>query len=187
MRAFWGVREMRAQAQGAQVDITLRDTKLKKLTAELERFTRMEIQIGYYADGNHETYEDGTSVVDVATFHEFGTQNMPQRSFLRGALKENRAVMKSHSKKVVAELVKGKINAKTAARRIAHAMAKIVWRKLVTASSWAEPLAHATIERKGHARILVDTELLRNELSWRVLEKGSVLAEGKAKNVRITI
>jgi len=45
------------------------------------------VSVGVHEDAGQ--YEDGTSVVDVALWNEFGTENMPSRSFVRSAIDDN--------------------------------------------------------------------------------------------------
>lgn len=47
------------------------------------------VTIGVHEDAG--AYPDGTSVVQVALWNEFGTDNMPERSFIRSTVDENRS------------------------------------------------------------------------------------------------
>lgn len=167
---------------GVSINVKLKDIVLRKITKSLDEYSKLKIEIGYY--GQDGEYENGTPISAVASWHEFGTTNMPQRSFMRSAFRENERVIKRATVDATRELMAGKIKPVRAASLIAHVMAKAVYTKLVHASSWATPLADSTVAAKGHARILYETGLLRDNLTWRVISAASVVAEGKAKNVR---
>lgn len=174
-----------SRGAGVGVRVVKNDlTKLHAMTKALGQVGDFEIEVGYY-DG--QTYDDGTPVAAVAAWHEFGTQNMPQRAFFRSALAENKRTIQKASADALKKVLQRKKTPEQGAAMIARALGKIIYQKLVRASSWATPLAASTIARKGHSRILVDTETLRNELTWRVVKKGLVVAEGKAKNVRVNL
>lgn len=60
-------------------------------------------------------YEDGElTVLDVAIFHEFGTENMPERSFVRASHDENLASMKKFTKQLYEKIIVGKMSVERA-------------------------------------------------------------------------
>ncbi len=61
-------------------------------------------------------YPDGTSVIMVGTVHEFGSpaRGVPQRSFLRSTVVENRNDYKKLIKKLSKNMITGKMDSKKA-------------------------------------------------------------------------
>jgi hypothetical protein len=165
--------------QGTGVRITLNDKLLRRIAANIERYERLEAQAGYYTGA---TYGDGTPVSAVAAFHEFGTVNMPQRSFMRSALQERRPQLAKITADATGNVMRGGDPVKEFSR-VAKAIAWAMYDKLRTATDWAEPLAPRTIARKGHAIVLFEVGKLRDELIWRVRDRGRIVAQGHAKNV----
>ena len=167
----------------ASIEVTVKDEKLKKIRKNLALFQKLVVQVGYY-DGA--TYDDGDnpSVALIAFFHEFGTRNMPQRSFMRSALKDFENEIGLVATKATIDVACGASEPVPAAERMAQAMAFAVYKKLTTASQWAEPLTFRTIAGKGHDIPLFEVGKLRETLMWRVLDGGRMLTEGKASAVR---
>lgn len=161
---------------------TFNDAKLKAIVANMDELDEYETQVGYY---NQRTYDDGTLVSAVAAFHEFGTANMPQRSFIRATLEEEReAIQKVTAEAMNDLLVKGK-PARQCAAKIARTIGGLVYRRLMRSAEWAEPLAESTVKAKGHDTPLYDEGRLRDDLMWRVRRKGAIVAQGHCKNVSV--
>lgn len=85
---------------------------LKKLSANVGKSGG--VKVGFPKDSN--AYPDGTSVIMVALVHEFGSpsQGIPERSYLRSTLVENKTKYKSFMKKLAKQVVSGKIDMKQA-------------------------------------------------------------------------
>lgn len=95
------------------------------------------------------------TVAEVATFHEFGTRHIPQRSFIRAwfdeSVAENRALLLSQMQLAIA----GKLTLEQALERCALKFEAGV-RKRIRARI-PPPLAQSTIDRKGSSTPLIDT------------------------------
>lgn len=133
---------------------------------------KARITIGIHAsegDGIHDdaTFEaDGAltpgaalTVAEVGAFHEFGTRNIPQRSFIRawfdGAIQENKALVQSQLALVVA----GRLPLEQALERVALKCEADVKRRM--RNRIPPPLKPETIKRKGSSVPLIDTGQLR--------------------------
>jgi hypothetical protein len=105
------------------------------------------------------TPSSGLTVAEVATFHEFGTRTIPQRSFIRGwfdeSVEKNRALILSQLKLVAA----GKLGLEQALERVALKCEADVKRRI--RNRIPPPLAPATVQRKGSSVPLIDTGQLR--------------------------
>ncbi len=155
---------------------------LPQLRKALADFASMSITFGYQGDTGSETYENGFTVAANAAVQEFGTGNIPERSFLRRTFNEResdiRKVMIDAARKV-ANLEEDPVDAMTDVAIEIHAM---FLRTLDTTSSWAAANAASTIEKKGHDVPLLGGEsihLLMDNLSWALRRKGKVIAEGR--------
>lgn len=84
---------------------------LKKLEALNKRMKGNNQVLAGLPKGSND-YPDGTNVIMVGAVHEFGSpsRNVPQRSFLRSTLKENRKKYKTFIKNLVKQIVNGKID-----------------------------------------------------------------------------
>lgn len=90
-----------------------KEPKKAKEKAEriLEEFSSANrVRVGFPENSNN--YPDGTSVIMVAMVHEFGSpaRGVPERSFIRSTINENRSAYIKASKTLFSKVVKGKID-----------------------------------------------------------------------------
>ena len=62
--------------------------RMQKLEKNLRHLQRATVEVGIL--NAHQTYEDGTTVLEVAYNHEYG-ETVPERSFLNLTMKRHRA------------------------------------------------------------------------------------------------
>jgi len=171
----------------AGASVTYKKDLLMGLQKNMSELNEYVAETGYY-QGTEYPDGRGVEVAAVATWHEFGdTQfnvNYPERSFMRSALSENRSAIAAAIAKAMHGLTSGKLKPGPAMAIVARVQARAIYKKLMSATSWAAPLADSTVAAKGHARVLVETELLRNSLTWRVRRGDRIVAQGRAKNVK---
>lgn len=70
------------------------------------------VKVGLPSQSN--PYPDGTSVIMVGVTHEFGLGNVPERSFLRSTVFENRREYLKFLKKLAVKIIDGKISTEKA-------------------------------------------------------------------------
>lgn len=116
-------------------------------------------------DGALELPSDLT-VADVASFHEFGTRNVPQRSFIRGWFDEQIDVNRELLRTALTEVVSGKRPLQQALERVALKMEANVKRRI--RNRIPPPLKPETIARKGSSVPLIDTGQLRASIRAKV-------------------
>lgn len=118
---------------------------------------------------SREIYEGGESVIEIGATHEFGTRQVPQRSFLRVpfSVKQSEIVSVQDSQhKAIFE--KGKPVA--AALGIIGIKATNISRGAFTSrgyGTWSD-ISNFTKESKGSIQILIDTGTLRNSITHEV-------------------
>lgn len=141
----------------------------RRVEKVIEDLSKLEVAIGYTADSG--TYEDGTTLVEVALFNEYGTVNMPSRPFIRGTYWDNEAEIKAFIKKTVANGIAKKEDAHTIMSKIG-VYAKGLMQKEIKDGAWA-PNAPSTIKSKKSSQPLIDTARMRQSIVYIVREKGS--------------
>ena len=131
---------------------------------EIERFEGLEIRAGILANEGAETHSEGLTVLDVASFHEFGTRRIPARSFLRGYYDERESDLDEGLDRMLASVVAGKRTAQSAGDAFGSAVVAGIQKRI---SDRIEPaLADATIARKGSDVPLIDTGQLRSSITY---------------------
>ena len=110
-------------------------------------------------------YPDGTSVIMVGAVHEFGSpsRGVPERSYLRTTIVENRKKYKAMFKKLGKQIVDGKITTKKALGLLGQKVQDDVKQKIETIDS--PPL----VSRDGNP--LIDTGHLRRSIIFEVGEE----------------
>jgi len=78
----------------------------KRYFAELKKFAKLEIQVGFQAGQASE--EDGTDIVHIAAYNEFGTsRGIPKRPFMKQSFENHRDEIQKICDAALASLKKG--------------------------------------------------------------------------------
>lgn len=147
---------------GRRLDSYLRQAKSARI-----RSVR-GLEVGFFRSAQ---YPDGTPVAAVAAWNELGTerngqQQVPERPFFRGAIRDIRREMMPVLAAVIPDTLE--FNRRAAGTLGAFMRGKI--QRSIT-SLREPPNAPATIERKGgKSNPLIDTGVMRRAVNWRVEE-----------------
>lgn len=122
------------------------------------------IVVGVHSDDANHTHGsgEGLTIGDIATFHEFGTQTVPQRSFIRGWFDERQEFIASTLRAQFKAVVDGKRPIEQAAERVALAFEGDMKQRIL--ENIPPPLSPVTVKRKGSSLALVDRGQLRNAI-----------------------
>lgn len=156
------------------------DIGFKKLIKELSNLGNLRIKVGVQGDEAREakTFTDSqgnerkakVDLVTVASANEFGTDDIPERSFLRSTMIKNERLnyqRLSEVKKLVAE---NKFDAEDLLKKVGLAVVADVQKTITEGGVPYVPNAEATIESKGSSSPLIDTGQLRQSITF-ALEK----------------
>lgn len=125
--------------------------------------------IGSEASEPHEGDGDGqVTVVDVASWNEFGTDRIPARSFLRSTFEEDKAKFLSLLRRGKMKLVRGEASRKQVLSMVGFFAQKQVQRKITAGGSPFIPNSPATVDQKGSSSPLIDTGQLRQSITFEV-------------------
>lgn len=122
------------------------------------------VNVGFPATGEQHRESEGMSVAEVAAVHEFGSLNMPERSFLRAGIRKNLKAYHQLNKKTLRQVLLGRMT-------LVHALgllgeqAKSDVQTEITDGDFA-PLSEATIKRKGSSKPLIDSGQMRQSVAW---------------------
>lgn len=168
----------------AKASISDRDLGLKKIMREVQKIEALpSVKIG--VQGSDAIAQKRTStptgeeslpitVVEIATFHEYGLGNNPERSFLRATLDKNRSKYFAIVKEMKKEIFQARMDAFVALGLLGERI-KIDCVMRIT-EGIPPPLSPERIEQKtvnGKAGqvALVDTGQLRQSITWVLQEK----------------
>lgn len=115
-----------------------------QIRRELVKMRRMAVTVGIHADAATRS-GGGIDNVTLGAIHEFGTSNVPERSFLRSTVDQDPTILEFAQAQADA-VVHGQMTADQAGERIGVVTADRVKRRI--RSGIAPALAPQTIERK---------------------------------------
>lgn len=113
-------------------------------------------------------YPDGTSVIMVGTVHEFGSEvrNIPQRSYLRSTVTENKREYKSLHRKLALKVLRGEMTTEQALQQIGLKVQSDVVGKITDLSD--PPLKHRRDKEGDAGNPLVLTGHLRRAITFQI-------------------
>ena len=149
----------------------VKNNKGKKKIIEATQKIRKDlpiVKIGIQSDSGQYS-EDGLRVVDVATFHEFGTKNIPERSFIRSNMKKNRKKYLALTAKMYSKMMKGEITPEKALALIGEVIQADIKKGII--EGIPPELSKETIKKKGSSTPLIDTGQMMNSIRYKVVKK----------------
>lgn len=139
----------------------------KRYFAELMKLCSFEVRVGFQAKEND--YKDGTALVDVAAFNEFGTSEIPARPFMKQSFDNHEDKLRSTGRKINNMLANGD-SAEKAFKTVGVAAKGLVQKEI--RDGVFEPNTPATIRSKGSDRPLIDTGHMRQSVNYVIKRKG---------------
>jgi len=124
-----------------------KDLGMDRLMAEIRR-DASHVDIGIHEG-------DSDDVKNKATQNEFGSGNVPERSFIRSTIDENAERYSKAAEILVGMMIDGEISKFEALERMGQQIEKDIKEKIVNLKT--PPNAPRTIELKGEDNPLIDT------------------------------
>ena len=138
----------------------------KRYFKELKKLENSEIHVGFQGD---ETYEDGTSLAEVATYNELGTSDIPARPFMRQSFENHESELQAACD-MANNVLNGGGTAETALKQLGAFTVGLVQDEIVNGGF--EPNAESTIAKKGSAQPLIDTGTMRQSVNFVIKRSG---------------
>lgn len=142
------------------------DKGYRKLVDEVFRFENPRLMVGILGANGGKEYENGASVLDVATWNEFGTEQIPSRSFIRAWYDANLPEIRKKLKGLLIAVVKRKIDKDQALEQLGQWCVGSMQARI--AQGIPPPNAQSTIDKKGSSTPLIDHGILRSSISYKV-------------------
>ena len=139
--------------------------------AGFEGLNGYALTVGIHQEDDEVT-ETGATIVEYATYSEFGTEDIPARPFLQSTAQEQKDRWATLSGQLFGRVLDGKLLPRTALDALGTRAAADVKRKIVTLRE--PPNAPATIARKGSSNPLIDTNRMRAAIK-HVVHRGSIM------------
>ena len=114
-----------------------------------------------------ESHEDSTlTVAEVGFYNEFGTNRIPERSFLRSTVINQRAKVKEFNAKMVKAIIAGKHDLRSGLGLLGEIFSDEVKKTIVNLRDPKN--SDATIARKRTSNPLIETEQLKRSITYEV-------------------
>ena len=141
-------------------NLTVRGQKLADIA---KRLIDSSVTVGVHRD--EKPYPDGTRVQDVAAWNEYGTGDIPERSFIRSTMADKRKVYFRRVSVLASAAIQGTDRIPDGMVRIGNVAKSDIKRKINDIKS--PPNAPATIAKKGRNDPLIDTRHLLGSIGVR--------------------
>jgi len=151
------------------------DRAWQKFRKEMKRIRGAYVSIGVHENAGQ--YEDGTSVVLVALWNEFGTRqdgkvHTPMRSFLRSTIDENQQLIDSWRREAIEKIAKGEFDTVKALEMLGFRIRELVRNKIRSNVPPAnKPSTIAAKRREGinpPDHTLMETQLMLRSIEYKV-------------------
>lgn len=146
--------------------VTVRDTDMgfKEMVLGAESLQKQAyVKVGVIGQESH---GDGLTVVDVATFHEFGTETVPPRSFVRATVDNNLSRIQARQDEALDAILFRGADAHEEIGKVGLQIQGMMQKRIK--DRIPPPNAPSTIERKGSNVPLIDTGQLWRAISFEV-------------------
>jgi len=150
-----------------QSRVIVKDLGFKKVMAELQKAGGTHITVGVHADAKPRK-DGGPLAVLVAAANEFGTDTIPERSFMRSTIDSRRQDIALLTTKLLGQVADGKTLVADASGIIGLWVSNAIKKTITDLSE--PPNAPSTIARKGSSNPLIDTGQMRASITFAVVE-----------------
>lgn len=138
------------------------------IVTTLDGLDGLEGKVGWFESAH---YPGGTPVAYVATIHEFGTEHIPARPFMRPAVADYGQEWLDLLAQGARAAAQGGISARDVLEMVTLKAAGDVGKAIQAVT--APALSPVTIARKGHSKPLIDTGQMFQSVTGKVESAGS--------------
>ena len=142
---------------------------LKEFVKRMNKVKGSYVTIGVHEDAGQ--YEDGTSIVSVALWNEFGTKHIPSRPFMRSVCYGMEADINRLREKVLGQVMDGRLSPEKALEQIGFFVREQIKNKIAANDFAANAPATTAHKKKEGAPLqpLIETHLLYRSIEYKVV------------------
>jgi hypothetical protein len=156
-------------AAKAKAKTTDRDLGYRRIRDNIDDLDKSFTQIGVQGTRAEQARPIGDATnAEIAFYNEFGTENIPERSFIRSAVDEDRSRLERKTEDLINIIMLGAITPKKVLDKLGFDIKQLIKNKIVTLD--APPNAPSTIRKKGFNNPLIETRTL-----WRLITFKTVM------------
>lgn len=176
-RAIWFGRGRDVMAKGVNVKVKVEEKQDRDFVRMIEEHQKLlrkpYVDVGVLG-GEHKPEESGgqpISNIGLARIHEYGTATIPERSFIRSTLFENRPMIVELIKEMKTKIYSGKMTVDKALDIIGLQLQTLIRGKIQDGDPAWPPNTDETIKRKGSSKPLIDTGQLLKSITYKKVIK----------------
>lgn len=143
--------------------LTVNDAKWRKIKAMIPEIAKASVKVGIQSDAGE---QDGVSIAQYAFYNEFGTNNIPERSFLRTSMDENQAKYNRFIDNRFGKVLTLELTARQALDQLGLMAVSDVQAKITNIKT--PPNSPSTIKLKGSSNPLIDNGTMRRAVRHEV-------------------
>ena len=145
------------------------DRGFKKLLRQIEGASRNRgVTVGIHSGEGGKRCKGGGTVVDVGSVHEFGLGDMPERSFIRAWVDQDKQELRDDERKLALSIVRGQNTAEIALEKMGMVFAAKA-QKFIADNRVRPDILEATKVAKKSSTVLIGfTGQLRSSITHQV-------------------
>lgn len=162
--------------------LIVKDRGWRQIKRNVKRATAY-VKVGFMGDSGAYKRKSGNeeakpaTLVQVASFNEFGTVSAPGRPFMRTNFDRNQTKYIRVLERLGSQIVTGSLDYHTALNVAGLTLTADIKRTIVKAKGWAAPNTASTIRSKGSTSPLIDSGRMRQSVR-HVVVLGNAPPEG---------
>jgi hypothetical protein len=137
----------------------------KRLSA-IQKAGSLHVTVGVHGDAER---DDGGDALIIAGANEFGTDTIPERSFIRATVDTRRNDIANVVQKVAEKVADERVTPEAGMEIVGQWMQAAIRKRIQ--SNVPPPNAAITVSRKGSSHTLIDTGQLRQSITY-VVDRG---------------
>jgi len=143
----------------------------KGIFKSLKKLKNISLEVGVFADAKNSDNNPASYVADYAIANEFGTKDIPKRSFIRSTSDEQGNKWQDTMDKVVGSIIDGASESKL--ENELHKVGQTVRRDIIekidsNITPKNAPSTKIIKEKQGKTKTLIDTGALRQSIEARI-------------------
>ncbi len=151
----------------AKTRVIINDKICKRIRKELLKLDGAFTAVGFFSE---DKYSGGANIASIAFFNEFGTKNIPERSFIRAWIDNNKSRIRKFKIKLLDKLYKRQINAEQALKLLGEFAQGGIKKYIIDLRTPGN--ADSTVAKKGSSNPLIDTGRMLNSVRHKEFFKG---------------
>jgi len=146
-------------------NVETKDLGWKGIALDFKELNGMGVKVGLM--GGEEA--DGTSIVDIGVYNEFGTNSIPARPFMGTTADRYRDTIYKYTETLVGQMIDGKYTVRQVLNYMGLWYQAKIQMVIREAKTWAVPNAPSTVAIKGSSSPLIDTGRMVGAIRYEIV------------------